>query len=247
MNRFKNKIVLITGGANGLGRGMAEQYLKEGAKVAIFDIEDDTMESVFGNTPNVLCIHCDVRNYDAVQAAVRQVLDYYGHIDILMNNAGIVHRQSFRACTKDAWEDTINTNLNGVFFVGQAVANSMIEKGIQGVIVNTSSISARKTGIDTSSYGPSKAAVTNLTMVMALELAQFGIRVNAIGPGTTKTRIINGTVNNPVRNALFLSKSPFGRYGEVREAVDLALFLASDEASFITGETLFEDGGFCLT
>lgn len=246
MTRFKGKNVLITGGANGIGRGMAEQYLKEGARVAIFDIEEDTMRQAFQGRENVLCIPCDVRDYDAVQAAVKQVLNAYKQIDILMNNAGIVHRQSFRECSKEGWLDVINTNLNGVFYVAQCVANSMIERNIKGAIVNTSSCSARKAGINTAPYGPSKAAVTNLTMVMALELAQFGIRVNAIGPGTTKTRIIAGTVNDPERNAMFLSKMPLGRYGEVPEAVNTALFLASEEASFITGETLYEDGGFCL-
>ena len=246
MNRFENKIVLITGGANGLGRGMAEQYLKEGAKVAIFDIEDDTMESVFGNTPNVLCIHCDVRNYDEVQAGVKQVIEHYGHIDILMNNAGIVHRQSFLDCTQEGWLDVMATNLNGVFYVGQAVARTMVELGIKGHIVNTSSNSARKTMTNITPYGPSKAAVSMLTQVMALELAQYDIHVNAVAPGTTKTRIAAGTFNDPERSANFLKKMPFGRYGEIHEMVSVALFLASDEASFITGETIYEEGGFSL-
>lgn len=247
MARFEGKIVLITGGANGLGRGMAERYLKEGAKVAIFDIEDDTMEQVYAGVENVLCLHCDVRDYDQVQSAVKRVIEHYGHIDILMNNAGIVHRASFLDCSQEGWLDVMATNLNGVFYVGQAVARSMVEKGIKGKIVNTSSNSARKTLTNITPYGPSKAAVSMLTQVMALELAQHGIHVNAVAPGTTKTRIAAGTMNDPVRSANFLKKMPFGRYGEIEEMVNVALFLASDEASFITGETIYEEGGFSLT
>lgn len=244
--RFENKIVLITGGANGLGRGMAEQYLKEGAKLAIFDIEDDTMEQVYGGMEGVFCLHCDVRSYDEVQASVKRVIEHYGHIDILMNNAGITHRESFLDCSQEGWLDVMATNLNGVFYVGQAVARTMVEKGIKGNIVNTGSNSSRKTYTNLTPYGPSKAAVSMLTQVMALELAQYGIHVNAIAPGTHKTRIAAGTFNDPVRNANFLKKMPFGRYGEVQEMVNVALFLASDDASFITGETIYEEGGFSL-
>lgn len=244
--RFVGKIVLITGGANGLGRGMAEQFLREGAKVAIFDIEDDTMQSVWGGVENVYCLHCDVRDYDQVQDSVKKVIEKYGQIDILMNNAGITHRQPFLECSKEGWLDVMGTNLNGVFYVGQAVAKTMVEKGIKGNILNTSSNSARKTIPGITPYGPSKAAVSMLTQVMALELAKYGIHVNAIAPGTTKTRIAAGTINDPVRSASFLQKMPFGRYGEIEEMVNVALFLVSDDASFITGETIYEEGGFSL-
>lgn len=246
MLRFENKIVLITGGANGLGRGMAQRYLTEGAKVALFDIEADTMEEVFGGNPDVLCVPCDVRDYDQVQEGVKKVIDHYGHIDILMNNAGIVHRQSFLDCTKEGWRDVMATNLDGCFYVAQAVARTMVEKGIKGNIVNTGSNSSRKTITNITPYGPSKAAVKMLTQVMALELAQYGIHVNSVAPGTTKTRIAAGTINDPERSANFLKKMPFGRYGEIEEMVNVALFLASDEASFITGETIYEEGGFSL-
>ena len=244
--RFVDKIVLITGGANGLGRGMAERYLAEGARVAIFDIEEDTMQEAFGGNPDVYCLYCDVRDYDQVQQGVKKVIEHYGRIDILMNNAGIVHRQSFLDCSKEGWRDVMATNLDGCFYVAQAVARTMVEKGVKGNIVNTSSNSARKTMSNITPYGTSKAGVSMLTQVMALELAQYGIHVNAVAPGTTKTRIAAGTFNDPVRSANFLKKMPFGRYGEIEEMVNVALFLASDEASFITGETIYEEGGFSL-
>lgn len=143
--RFVDKIALVTGGANGLGRGMVEQLVKEGAQVAIFDIEDDTMEEVFGGNDHVFCVHCDVRDYDQVQESVQKVIDRYGRIDVLMNNAGICHREPFLECSKEGWLDVMATNLNGEFYVGQAVARTMVELGVKGYIVNTSSNSSRKT------------------------------------------------------------------------------------------------------
>lgn len=245
--RFVDKIALVTGGANGLGRGMVEQLVEEGAQVAIFDIEDDTMEEVFGDNDRVFCVHCDVRDYDQVQESVQQVIERYGRIDVLMNSAGIVHRQPFLECTKEGWLDVVNTNLTGEFYVGQAVARTMVELGVEGHIVNTSSNSSRKTISGVTPYGPSKAGVNMLTQVMALELAKYGIHVNAIAPGTSRTRIAAGTINDPERSAAFLAKMPFGRYGEIQEMVNVSLFLASEDASFITGEVIYEEGGFSLT
>lgn len=245
--RFIDKIVLVTGGANGLGRGMTEQFVKEGAQVIVFDIEDDTMEEVYQDCDRVFCMHCDVRDYDEVQKCVARVIEDFGRIDILMNNAGITHRQGVLDCTQEGWLDVINTNLNGAFYVGQAVARTMVDLGVKGHIVNTSSNSARKTIAGIVPYGPSKAGLSMLTQVMALELAKYDIHVNAVAPGTSKTRITEGTRFNPERNAAFLAKMPFGRYGEIQEMVNVALFLASDDASFITGETIYEEGGFSLT
>ena len=244
--RFVDKIVLVTGGANGLGRGMTEQCVLEGAKVVIFDIEDDTMEEVFGDNEDVVCMHCDVRDYDRVQECVKEVVDRFGRIDILMNNAGTVHRQSFLDCTKEGWLEVIDTNLNGAFYVAQAVCRTMVELGVKGHVVNTCSNSSRSTVSNVTPYGPSKSGLKMLTQVMARELAEYGIHVNAVAPGTSKTRITLGTRNDPERNAAFLARMPFHRYGEVREMVDVALFLCSEAASFITGETIYEDGGFNL-
>ncbi|WP_297156585.1 SDR family NAD(P)-dependent oxidoreductase [uncultured Ellagibacter sp.] len=246
MQRFVDKVALVTGGANGFGRGLTEQLVKEGAKVVIFDIEDDTMEEVFGGNDDVVCMHCDVRDYDRVQECVKEIIERFGRIDILMNNAGTVCRQSFLECTKEGWLEVIDTNLNGVFYVAQAVARTMVELGVQGHILNVSSNSSRTTISNVTPYPPSKSAVKMLTQTMARELAEYGIHVNAIAPGTSLTRITLGTRNDPERNAAFLAKMPFHRYGEIREMVDVSLFLCSEAASFITGETIYEDGGFNL-
>ena len=161
--------------------------------------------------------------------------------------AGICQSGAVSGVQQGGWLDVMATNLNGEFYVGQAVARTMVELGVKGYIVNTSSNSSRKTIGGITPYCPSKAAVKMLTQVMALELAKYGIHVNAIAPGTSKTRIAAGTINDPERSAAFLAKMPFGRYGEVRETVDVALFLASEDASFITGETIYNEGGFSLT
>ena len=244
--RFVDKVALVTGGANGFGRGLTEQLVAEGAKVVIFDIEDDTMEEVFGSNEDVVCMHCDVRDYDRVQECVKEIIDRFGRIDVLLNNAGTVHRQSFLDCSKEGWLEVIDTNLNGAFYVAQAVCRTMVELGVKGHVVNTCSNSSRTTVSNVTPYGVSKSGLKMLTQIMARELAEYGIHVNAIAPGTSMTRITPGTRNDPERNAAFLAKMPFHRYGEVREMVDVALFLCSDAASFITGETIYEDGGFNL-
>ena len=187
-----------------------------------------------------------MRDYDRVQECVKEIIERFGRIDILMNNAGTVCRQSFLECTKEGWLEVIDTNLNGVFYVAQAVARTMVELGVQGHILNVSSNSSRTTISNVTPYPPSKSAVKMLTQTMARELAEYGIHVNAIAPGTSLTRITLGTRNDPERNAAFLAKMPFHRYGEIREMVDVSLFLCSEAASFITGETIYEDGGFNL-
>lgn len=246
--RFDGKIVVITGAANGLGLGMAKRFLAEGAKVAALDIEDATLQHEFGGNDDVLCQHCDVSDYDQVQDVIAQVAEHFGGIDILMNNAGITLKDdkqtySVLKCPREGWLRVLDINLNGIFYVGQAVARHMVERGKGGVIVNTSSNAAFKAIPDIGAYGPSKAAVSQLTSIWAKELAEYGIRVNAFAPGTHATRLTEPTRLNPYYNERFLAGMPFHRYGEVDEAVAVATFLASDEASFITGETYREDGG----
>lgn len=244
--RFAGKVAMVTGAALGIGAAIATRLRAEGAKVAALDIEEGALHDAFGDDPDVFPLVCDVSSCEQVADAVACVVERFGRIDVLMNNAGITHRQDFLSCSQEGWLDVLDTNLSGVFYVGQAVARTMVDGGVEGHIVNTSSNSARKTIAGITPYGPSKAAVSMLTQVMALELAKYGIHVNAVAPGTSKTRITEGTRFDPERNAAFLAKMPFGRYGEIEEMVSVALFLASDEASFITGETIYEEGGFSL-
>ena len=160
---------------------------------------------------------------------VDEAVERFGRIDILMNNAGISikdgQKYGMLTCPKDAWDRVIATNVNGSFYVAQAVAQAMVAKKTKGVIVNTSS---------------------NTFRFIPKYLAEYDIRVNAFGPGTTKTRMSEPTRLNPHMNEQFLNDIPMHRYGEVKEAVDAALFLASEESSFMLGEIIFEDGGQSL-
>lgn len=246
MKRFENKIAVVTGGANGIGECMVNRLIDEGAQVAIFDIEEDTMQEKFGGNPKVLCITCDVAKKDDVTKAVDKTVSHFGHIDLLFANAGIVSRTSLLDATEEEWRHVIDVNLNGVFFVNQAVLKHMVEMEIKGAVVNTSSVAANIVSVNTGAYSASKGGVAQLTKYAALEMAPYGIRVNAFGPGTSMTRITEGTRFDPERNAKFLANIPMGRYGEPEEAAAAALFLASDDASYITGSILFEEGGFSL-
>ena len=245
--RFEGKIAIVTGGANGIGRGIVDALVKEGAKVVVADIEADTMQEVYqGREDDIMTSHTDVREKDQVDAMVEKTVERFGRIDLLFNNAGTVARAPFLEMPLEDWLSVLDTNLNGVFIVGQAVARQMAVQESKGVIVNTSSVTATKAGHRTGSYAPSKAGVSALTKLMALELAEHGIRVNAFAPGSSMTRITEGTRFDPERNAMFLKSIPMKRYGEIHEAVAVALFLASAESTYMTGTTVYEEGGMLL-
>lgn len=247
IKRYENKIALVTGAAMGIGLAMAKRLLAEGAKVAALDIAVDEMKEVYaGMEDSVLPLYCDVSSKASVDEAVKAVLDHFGRIDVGFCNAGIIGRQSLLDTTEEQWRKVIDINLNGTFFLNQAILKSMVELGIKGSIVNTSSIASQVVSPNTGAYSASKGGVTQLTKFAALEMAKYGIRVNAIGPGTSVTKITEGTRFNKERNEKFLANIPMGRYGEPEEAAAAALYLGSDDASYVTGVTLLEDGGFTL-
>lgn len=246
IKRYEGKIALVTGAANGIGKCMVERLVEEGAKVAALDIEMDTLETAFAGNPDVYCLYCDVASKDDVDAAVASALEKFGRIDVLFSNAGVIGRQSLLDTTEETWRRVIDINLNGMFFVNQAVLRSMIERGIKGCVVNTSSIASTIVSTNTGAYGASKGGVSQMTKWAALEMAPYGIRVNAVGPGTSITRITDGTRNDPERCEKFLRNIPMGRFGDPEEAAAPALYLGSDDATYITGVTLLEDGGFSL-
>lgn len=247
IQRYEGKKALVTGAANGIGACIVRRLLEEGAEqVAALDIEEDTLKKVFADCPNVVCLYCDVSSKASVDKAVAEAVEKMGQIDVLFSNAGIIGRQSLLDSTEENWRRVIDINLNGMFFVNQAVLRQMVDKGIRGAVVNTSSVASVVVSPNTGAYSASKGGVTQFTRWAALEMAPHGIRVNAIGPGTSVTRITEGTRFNPERNEKFLSNIPMGRYGEPEEAASVALYLGSEDASYITGVTLLEDGGFSL-
>lgn len=244
--RFEGKNAIVTGAANGIGLCMVKRLVKEGAKVAALDFEADTLREHFADDENVVALKCDVRSKGSVDAAVAQAIEKLEHIDVLFSNAGIIGRKSILETTEEMWRNVLDTNLTGTFFMNQAVLRHMVERGIKGAVVNTSSIASINVSTNTGAYSASKGGVTQFTKYAALEMAQYGIRVNAIGPGTSVTRITEGTRFDPERCEQFLKNIPMGRFGEPEEAAAAALWLASDDASYITGVTLIEDGGFSL-
>lgn len=245
-HRYIDKVCVVTGAANGLGLNLAERLLEEGAFVAALDYEADTLQKVFGGNERVFTAQVDVANKASVDAAVDGAIEHFGHIDALFNIAGVIGRQSLLDSTEEQWRRVIDINLNGTFFCMQAVLKHMVEKGIKGVVVNTSSVASQIVSPNTGAYSASKGGVTMLTKFAALEMAKYGIRVCAFGPGTHATRLTEGTRLNPERCEMFLRNIPLGRFGEPDEATSVALFLGSDEASYCTGQTWIEDGGNTL-
>ncbi len=246
-HRYVGKVCIVTGAANGLGLSLTNRLVEEGGYVGALDLEGDTLKKAFeGREDKIFCVQCDVSSKASVDAAVAAVIEHFGHVDALFNNAGIIGRQSLLDSTEEQWRRVIDVNLNGTFFVSQAVLRHMVDKGIKGVVVNTSSVASQIVSPNTGAYSASKGGVSLFTKFAALEMAKYGIRVCAYGPGTSVTRITDGTRNNPERCAMFLQNIPMGRFGEPDEATSVALFLGSDEASYCTGQTWLEDGGNSL-
>lgn len=247
IRRYDGKIAAVTGAANGIGLCMVKRLVEEGARVAALDIDTETMEKEYGGLEqDVFQAYCDVADKGSVDGAITRVLEHFGRIDVLFSNAGIIGRQSLLETTEESWRKVIDINLNGMFFVNQAVLRSMVDKGIKGSVVNTSSIASAIVSTNTGAYSASKGGVTQFTKWAALEMAPHGIRVNAVGPGTSVTRITEGTRFNKERCEKFLQNIPMGRFGEPEEAAAAALYLGSEDATYITGVTLLEDGGFSL-
>mgnify|MGYP003376124543 FL=1 len=241
-HRYVGKVCVVTGGANGLGLNLVNRLVEEGAFVAALDLEKETLDKEFAGQEKVFGVPCDVSSKTSVDAAVAAVIEHYGHIDALFNIAGVIGRQSMLDSTEEQWRRVIDINLNGTFFMTQAV----VDKGIKGVVINTSSVASQIVSPNTGAYSASKGGVTMFTKFAALEMAKYGIRVCAFGPGTHATRLTEGTRLNPERCEMFLRNIPMGRFGEPDEATSVALFLGSDEASYCTGQTWIEDGGNTL-
>jgi len=249
--RLQGKVCLITGGAAGIGRATAERFAEEGAVVIIADLNEElgrqAAEAVGGEFHRV-----NVANRAAVQTWVDDVVSRHGRIDVLVNNAGVL-RDGTLVKVKDGelvkqmpeadFDLVIGVNLKGVFNCAQAVAPVMIRQG-SGVILNATSIVGLDGNFGQTNYVASKAGVVGMTKVWARELGRTGIRVNAVAPGFTATEMVAAMPENIL--AGMRARTPLGRMGEPRDIANAYLFLASDEASFITGEVLRVDGGIVV-
>lgn len=241
MGRLNDRVAVITGGSNGIGLATATRFIKEGAKVAIIDIDDrkgDELVKKLG--ANSKFFRLDVSNYTDVEKTMKEVFDSFGKIDILINNAGIARDASTKKMTIEMWQKVIDVNLSGAFYCVKAVRPYMAENNY-GRIVSTSSVVALYGNFGQANYVAAKAGLIGMTKTWAREFGKDGITVNAVAPGFIDTEIIK-TVPEEMIMAV-KSKIPLRRIGLPDDISNAFLFLASDEASFITGTVLSVDGG----
>jgi glucose 1-dehydrogenase len=249
MTRLADKVAIVTGAARGIGLAIAKRFVAEGAKVVLSDIDEraGSLEAKRLGT-STRFIACDVGD----SGQVKRLLDgackaFTGDIDILVNNAGVVHGADFLELKEEDFDRVLRINLKGAFLVSQAVARRMVEQTRAGKkpgsIVNLSSINAVVAIADQIPYCISKGGIGQLTRATALALAPHGIRVNAIGPGSVMTEMLAAVAQNREAKRRIMSRTPLGRFAEPEEVASVAVFLTSDDASYITGETVFADGG----
>lgn len=248
---LKDKVTIISGAARGIGYACAERFITDGAKVVLADVDEKGGQSAAktlaeGNR-DATFVACDVGEPLDVHNLVAETLDQHGQIDVLINNAAMLDSSPFLELEEEEFDAVLKTNLRGPFLLGQAVAKQMVaqvdEGKPPGTVVNMSSINAVFALPDHVAYTVAKGGLAQLTKAMAIALANKGIRVNAIGPGSIKTEMLEEVLKDPSVADRILSRTPLGRVGEPAEIAAVAAFLASEEASYITGTTIYADGG----
>ena len=239
---LKGRVCIVTGGAQGIGEACARRFAREGAKVVLADIDDARGQAVAAEL-QATYVHCDVGDKAQVDALVARTLQAHGRIDVLVNNAGIFKAADFLDITEADWDAVIDVNLKGSFLVGQAVAREIVKTG-GGAIVNMSSVNGVMAIPTIASYNASKGGINQLTRAMALSLADRGIRVNAVAPGTIATDLAQKAVlGSAEARDRIMSRTPLRRLGDPAEIASVCAFLASDAASYMTGEVVVVDGG----
>ena len=234
-------IALVSGGAQGIGLACAEALAADGYKVILADIKDTVIAAAegLGGAGYI----CDFSDAAAIVALFDQIEKEHGPVSALVNNAGVAMPGDFLSYDLDAFDAVLGVNLRGVFVATQRAARTMVDRGIAGAIVNMSSINAQVAIPAIPAYCASKGGVMQLTKVAALALAKNNIRVNAVGPGSIDTEMMAGVNANPEAFKIAMSRTPLGRPGSAREIGDVVAFLCSDKASYVTGETIYVDGG----
>lgn len=247
---YTDKIVAVTGASSGIGHEIASAFYKAGASLALCSRSAERVREAIADfaqpdDPRILVMTADTGKVPEIHVFRDAVIERFGRIDVWINNAGIEHPCPTVEMTEEIFNSVVNTNFRGYYFGCQAAAQAMLPQG-GGVIINVGSVNAVTVVVGQAVYAGTKAAISQITKSFAREWGSDGIRVNCIGPGSIPTKINEAKYRDPAAEKAMCEKIPMGRRGKRSEIADVALYLASDEASYITGQTLFVDGGLTL-
>jgi len=244
---LENKVTIITGAAQGIGLACGQRFANDGARVVLADINADKGEAaaqaIRSAGGDAIFVSCDVGDKSQVVALVQTAVERHGRLDVMIANAAVLHIADILDLEEEDYDRVLRTNLKGFFLTGQAAARQMVTQDGGGSIINMSSIQAIITLPNILTYSICKGGVNSLTTSMALALADKGVRVNGIGPGSIATDMVKQLMVDDAARKKLLSRTPLGRLGDPSEVAAVAAFLASDEASYVTGETIYVDGG----
>lgn len=244
--RLKDKVAIITGGSSGIGKAIALGYIKEGTRVVIASLHEEPCREAVKEVEDMggeaIYYTLDVSDLDKHQELINKTLEAFGKVDILVNDAGYARRETVFDVTPENWDKMMDINLKSTFFLSQSFAKQLIKQGTPGRIINISSVAGAMDMHPISiAYHAAKGAVINITRVMAVDLAHYGITVNCIGPGSTITPLSSS--KNPEYDEYMTKGIPEGRRGKPEDMVPPAVMFATDEANYITGQTIFVEGG----
>jgi NAD(P)-dependent dehydrogenase (short-subunit alcohol dehydrogenase family) len=245
--RFQDKVVIVTGATKGIGEACAFEFAKEGAKVVVtgrsVDLGEKVVSEIQAEGGEAFFVRCDIGQKAQIDALIAATVEKFGTIDVVVNNAGVNHSADFFDISEEDWDWVMSVDLKGTFFVSQGAAQVMIDQGKGGAIVNVSSVMAVLALADQIPYCAAKGGVNQLTKAMALSLVDKGIQVNCCAPGPVLTELMERVVHNEAKRNQLMDRLPIGRIATCEQIARVIMFLASPEAEYLVGQTIYPDGG----